>query len=211
MPTGPLIASEKIELLDHAKVTQSLQTRVTRGTLAILHNEMGKRGFAATTGPKNVYGYRHTFTATTDIKPPKGETGAPVKEASVEINVQSYAKKGNKDQLAIMTVTYQAGTNTETREMLLEAPGGNFNAAKEYIVTNNKVVAAHSWWTAFRNCLTGKCVAVCLSALVKCAGTWSAYLGCVLIACAGCGAYCAACASCNCKWWCKWATGCCRT
>ena len=210
MPTGPNIAAVRIELLDPAKVMQSVQSRAMRGPLAVLKNEAEKRGYAAATGAKNAYGYRHVFVATKEIKPPKGETGAAVKETSVEIHVQSFTKKGSKDQAALMVVTIQAGTNTETREMLLEAPGGNFATPKEYVIVNNKVTPAKSWWTAFVSCLKSKCIANCLSALLKCSGTWAAYLACVLATCAACGTYCVACATCNCKWWCKWAVGCCK-
>jgi hypothetical protein len=210
MPTGPQIASERIELLPHTRVVQNLQSKLTRGPMSILHGEIKRRGFTAATGAKNVYGFRHVFTATREIKPPKGVAGAPVKETSVEINVQDYSKKGVKDKLALLTVTFQAGANTETREMLLEAPGGNFAKPREYIVVKNKLAPARSWWTAFKACLKRKCIATCLAALVKCSGTWAAYIACVLVTCAACGVSCAACSTCNCKWWCKWAVGCCK-
>lgn len=209
MPTGPGIAAERMELLEPARVLQSMQTRAARGPLALLNGEAKRLGYVPT-GAKDVLGYRYVAVASREVKPSKGELWAPFKEVSFELNVQSFTKKGSKDQAALVTVTIQGGSNTDTREMLLIAPGGNFASPREFVVQGNKIVPAKSWWTAMKKCLQNRCIAVCVAALINCRGTWAAYLACVASTCGVCWVKCAACAACNCKGWCKWAVGCCK-
>jgi len=145
------------------------------------------------------------FGTTNTLKSNDGRT------ATFDMMVHSYEKPGSKDQAAVATVKVRAGDKSETYQFLLVAPGGNFEKAQEYMIgPNNTVIEAHSWWTRFRRCVTSKCGTVCLGATVSCSGTWAAYLLCLVAVCGSCVLRCVACASCNCRWWCRWAVGCCE-
>jgi len=62
----------------------------------------------------------------------------------------------------------------------------------------------------FIGCVRNKCASSCLSSLTTCLGAFPVYLKCVIVKCGGCAVKCGACAACNCGFWCKWATGCCK-
>lgn len=209
---NPRIMLEQTELLDPVAVTAALKGRLERaGTPSQkLAQEAARRGYKVRTGAKAELGLRQKYRADTPVKSPKGVAGPAVQEIEFELLVRSFGKAGTKDEAAVATVTISAGANRETYEMLLEAPGGNFAKGLESIVVGGQVLPAKSWWTATKTCLRNKCASVCVGALVTCGGTWAAYLGCVAAACGGCFARCAACASCDCRWWCKWGTGCCN-
>jgi hypothetical protein len=210
MPTGKNIASEMVELLDPLRISEDFSKRIAKGAPKLLVEEGKRLGFTLVTDSKMAYGLRHTVRAIKAIEPPKGETGTPISEASFEIQVHNLIKSRSKEQAAIVSVTVRAGNNVETRDMLMHTTDGNFVKAKEYIVTDNKVVLAHSWWTSTQKCIKSNCTMVCIAALLTCTGTWSAYLACLAVTCGTCWVKCAACVGCNCKWWCKWATGCCK-
>jgi hypothetical protein len=206
------ITLEQTEILDEAAAGRGLQASMDlpRGRLKKLQDEAQKRGYRASNKPRSSVGLRQRFRAARPVRPPAGEQGAPVQELQYEMSLRTLEKPNSQDQAAIATVTVTAGQNTEQYDLLLEAPGGNFAQAQEFKVENDQVVPAQSWWTAARSCVTRSCTSVCVGSLVTCSGTWAAYLICVAAACGGCWVKCAACATCNCKWWCRWATGCCR-
>lgn len=206
------ITLERIEILDDQAVSQGLQKQMAapKGKLKKLDDEAKKRGYKKATGPRAEFGLRHTFKAGKPVPPPAGTPGQPVQEVEVEISLSTLEKPNSEDQAAIGTVRVTAGKNTEEYDMLLEALDGDFEDVRESKVENDKVVPANSWWTAARSCVIGKCGSVCIGALTVCRGTWAAYLLCVAAACGGCWVRCSACATCNCRWWCKWAAGCCR-
>jgi hypothetical protein len=211
MPPRPNFTTELFEVFESAKVLREIQARIsTDRPLGLLAAEAKKRGFAPATGTRNVAGFRETVKAAQPIKPPRGTTGRPVEEASIDVRVQDYVKRGTRDRVAVLTVTTKAGANSESYEALLEAPGGDFSQAREFRVKGNAVIPAKSWWTAARRCVTSSCSSVCVASLFTCTGTWAAYLLCIAAKCGGCWLKCAACATCNCRWWCRWATGCCR-
>jgi hypothetical protein len=204
---------EQTELLDDQAVAASLGRLMAdpRGKdLQRLDGEARRRGYRKATGPQAQIGLRQRFKADKPVRPPKGVQAQPVQEVEFEISLSALDKSDSEDQAAIVTVRVNAGQNTEQYDMLLEANDGDFEDVREFKVENDQIVPAKSWWTATRNCITSRCGAICIGALVTCSGTWVAYLGCVAAACGGCWATCAACATCNCRWWCKWAAKCCR-
>jgi len=62
----------------------------------------------------------------------------------------------------------------------------------------------------FIGCVRNKCASSCLGSLTTCVGVFPVYVKCVVVKCGGCAVKCGACAACNCGFWCKWATGCCK-
>lgn len=207
-----VIVFEQTELLDDTAAVQRFEAGLAQapGKLKKLEDEAKKRGFKPSTGPKSSLALRHKFRAEKPVKPPQGEHGTPVQELQFDISLRAFEKANSDDQAAVATVTVTAGQNSDQYDLLLEAPAGNMAKAREFKVEGDKIVPANSWWSAARSCVTSKCGSVCVGSLITCSGSWAAYLLCVAVRCGGCWVRCAACSSCNCRWWCKWATGCCH-
>jgi hypothetical protein len=211
MPDQAEIMLEQNEILDAQAAAKGLEKRLKdpKGRLKRLEEEATRRGYRKIAGPRAEFGLRQKFKANRPIRPPRGEQGAAVQELEFEFSLRALEIPDSEDQAAIASVTITAGKNTEEYEMLLESVGNDFEEIREFMIENDQVVAANSWWTAARSCVIGKCGSVCIGSLVACSGTWAAYLICVAAACGGCWLKCSACATCNCRWWCRWATGCC--
>jgi hypothetical protein len=204
---------EQTEYLDASEAASILKRRLDepRSNLRRLDDEAQKRGYKKITGPKGDFGLRQTYQAANPVRAPKGERGEPVQKIEFELSLSSYEDPDSDTQAAVASVRIVADSNTEVYDMLLETDGGDFQEVREFKVEREQVVRANSWWTAARDCVFRNCGGVCIGALLTCSGTWAAYLACFAVVCGGCWLKCAACATCNCKWWCKWATGCCRT
>jgi len=210
MPTGPNIASEKIELIEPKEVLKSMTAKTAKGPLQLLAVHGKSLGYTLATGTKDTYGLRRTVKAVEAVQPTKGTAGLPVQEVIFEFHLQNLTKLKSKDKGAIVNVTIRAGDNVDTYDMLVEAPGGDFTRVNEYFVQENKVTRAKSYWSSVLACAKEHCIGACVQSLITCSGTWAAYLGCVAIACGGCWVRCLACPACKCKWWCKWAVWCCK-
>lgn len=206
------VVFEQMEVLDPATATQSLEQQLApaNSKLKKLDAEAIRLGYKPKTGQGSELGLRLRQRAANPVKPGRGEQGQPVQELESTIFVREYAKANSRDQAAIITVTVTAGKNTDQYDMLVVAEDGRFNDARESMVENDKIVLAESWWSAVRDCITSRCGTVCVSALITCSGTWTAYLLCLAARCGGCWLRCAACATCDCRWWCRWATWCCH-
>lgn len=199
------------EFLDHTQVSKSMMIRTKREPkLAKLLKHAEKRGYKRATGEKDFMGLKTTIKAKQPVKAPQGFKGT-VEEVNFEFNLQNLTKKGAKDQLAIAIVEIKAGEWSEIYSMLLEAPDGDFKKHREFFVKDNRILKANSWYDRTLNCMFNKCIGPCLEAFINCIGlTWALYLWCVAIECGTCFAECAACAVCNCRWWCRWGVGCCE-
>jgi hypothetical protein len=208
------IELEQIEFLDAPTAALGIQRRLAQppGFVALrrLDEEARARGYRPVTGPGAEFGLRQRIRSRVPVHPPAGETGAPLQELQFELSIRALEKGDSEDQAAIATATITAGQYTEELDLMLEARGGNFARAREFKVENDRLVPANSWWTAARSCVLSGCSSVCVGSLISCSGTWAAYLLCVAAACGGCWVRCTACATCNCRWWCRWATGCCH-
>lgn len=199
-----------------------VEQRITGGvkrdrSLRMLHEKLVQRGFKPDKGEKAYYGFSETYEFTEPIKPPKGIKLSPVRKVVVDFHVRSYRKKGSKDKAALIWTIVQGGREAAKRietKIILEAPEGDFQKAIEYEVGEGfDVIRAHSWWGRVKKCLKKNCIGQCINALITCAptsATWPAYLACVAVGCGSCYITCAACASCKCKWWCRYAVGCCK-
>jgi hypothetical protein len=205
------IMLEQIEVLDAPTAAQGLQRRRTdpKGRLNKLDDEVKRRGYKKLAGPDAEIGVRQKFKANRPIRPFGGGTGAPVQNIDYEMTVSALEDPNSDEQVAIATVSIGAGQNTETYDMMLVADP-DFEVIQEFMVENDQVVTANSWWSAARHCVINKCGSTCVGALSTCSGNWVLYLGCLLLKCGGCWVKCSTCSSCNCKWWCRWASGCCR-
>lgn len=213
-----MIEYELTEILDESNFGETLGNMMAKGPLQMLYDEATRRGYRyesaqAEQGGQRTptqLGLRQVSRAREQVQPDSDDRGSSVQETRFELYIRALEKPDSRDQAALINVSIQAGENTEEYNLLLEAPGGYFLDTREFMVENDRVVPAFSWWSAFKNCLTSRCGTSCLGALVACSGTTAGYVACVIAACAGCGVKCAACATCNCKWWCRWAPGCCR-
>ncbi|MBI4716518.1 MAG: hypothetical protein HY763_01825 [Planctomycetes bacterium] len=168
------------------------------GRKALMDRLVGAGFRPVATGKDAYFGVTNKYTANNG------------KKVTVECVMQSYRKTGSRDAAAVGTVTVKADQETETYRFSLVAPDGDFDRMVEHTVDkNNKVRPAHSWFSCIKNCFKKKCVGACLTALTTCSGTVAAYFWCVVARCGGCGLGCLGCCACDCRWWCKWAIGCC--
>lgn len=209
MPTENIKFRQE-EILDHADVLQKIKSlSQVQTNLRKLFDHAAGLGYQPAIGPKDVFGVRQTIRAIQPVRE-KPKSAQTVMEMTFDLKLQNLHKPGSKDMMAIATATISAGQHSDTYDMLLEAPGGSFRKFREYVISGNKVTQTHSWWSRMKKCLLRKCAGACVGALITCSGTWAAYLACVAAVCGGCWTICAACASCRCRWWCKWASGCCK-
>jgi len=196
MTTSFLVAADIQKRLGDAKLATAAQ-------LAPLRAHAQSLGFTPGKAAKDFFGASQTYEARVPVR--------GVKSAEFELHVQNLIKSGTKDKLALFVVRVKAGSNEDTYGFILEAPGGVVDKTREWTVQRGKVVLAHSWWSRTKACLKKSCVSACISALATCPmADWTAYLGCLALKCGGCWVKCAACATCNCKIWCRWGVGCCR-
>jgi hypothetical protein len=202
------VISESIEIADqsasHAQFRRHLQDRPD---LRLLQEEALRRGYQPQDRPEETFSIRVRSRASGDVHPPRGATGEPVQEVEFELVGQSVSKADAEG--AVATVTIRAGGNYTQQHIFIEAERGNFVQAVESTVENGQVVYTNSWWSAWIGCLYRDCASTCLISLWSCSGTWAAYFWCVAARCGGCVVKCAACATCDCSWWCRWAAGCC--
>lgn len=194
------VANIATNLHDVDAVKKKFDTLLKHPGVQALAGHLGEQGFKPAKKGKDAY-----FGATNTFKSNDGKT------ATFEFHLQSFAKAGSKDAAALGSYTVKSGDKSQTYHFTLVAPKGDFEKALEHTVNKaHKVRKANSWWSRWVNCLRSRCVSTCLGALATCSGTWAAYLWCVVAACGGCVLRCVGCASCNCRWWCRWAVGCCE-
>ncbi len=201
MPAPKIFVSRvATKIPEVADLSAHFKAAAARPAIKSLSTHLASQGFKPVTAGKDAY-----FGVTEKYTSNDGRT------ATFEIRLQSYQKGGSKDRAAVGTVTVRAGTHTDTYNFNVVAPNGKFQQAVEYTVdASNNLKKAKSWWSCWVACLKRSCVTTCLTSLVTCSGTWAAYFWCVVGRCGGCVTKCAGCCSCDCRWWCKWAAGCCN-
>jgi hypothetical protein len=207
------VASEQDEILEAADVVKRLGAqRQQNDKVRLLFEHAEKRGFTLATGPKDALGFRRTVRAKKLVRDQK--SGREVSELAFEMNVQDLEKQGTKDQLAIVTVQLTAGDDVDSYAMLVEVPGGDFEKMNELKVQGKRVVKASSWWSRLRGCLRRWGSQACKEAIVRCSigapVSPGGFVACVYATCGPIYSRCAHCATCRCRWWCKWGSGCCR-
>jgi len=216
-PRKPIIQTHKHEFFDLSNAQKMIAKRTRlRPDLRALFADAAAQGFKPLVGPKDVMAVKETYRAAQPIKDPSGRVA--VQSLEVEFVAQNLGGPRTRDKWAIATISLKtqkpdgsAGPE-EAYDMRLVAPAGNLQRPKEFIVTRGKVVQTRSFWSRMKKCLRKKrwCAEACGAALLSCSGTWVVYLACVAAQCGGCWGKCAACAGCRCRFWCKWAVGCCR-
>jgi hypothetical protein len=202
------VGSEMVELLDSDRALKAFKAHAKRPEVGKLKEHVTKRGYVLLDKPEDAFSIKSTVKATGAVRPPAGTSGKQIQTVEFELLGMSTIKD-KKDHGAVASSIIRAGDNELVYDFVLEAPGMDFRKAKEFALHDGKVVDANSWWSAWVGCLRGRCASTCLTSLGACSGTWAAYFWCVAAACGGCVLRCAACAGCDCSWWCRWASGCC--
>jgi hypothetical protein len=194
------ITNTSTKLLDATELKSKFTTLNKKSPVKALSTELSNTGFKAITGKDAYFGGTETY---------KTSDG---KSLSVSFAFQSYTNSSTKDEGTIGVITLKSSEGESyTYNFSLIASKGDFNKITEYFADkNNKVVKTNSWSSRWKACLKKKCVSTCVAALLTCSGTWAAYFACVALVCGGCCTLCVACASCECKWWCKGVSGCCK-
>ena len=206
------IKSMTVEVFDGATVLAKMKTFAPKREVKAVFDVAKAQGFVPSNKPADVQGFKRTYKPEGSIS----EGGLTVTKLDFTYTVQELRKAGSNDKAAIVVTTLAApgvfgGTDIDVR--LLVAPNGDVEKAAEmrFDKVSGTVVQTNSWWTRFKKCITGKCGSTCKASLGTCAfAGWAAYLQCVAIACGGCSAKCVACASCNGRFWCRWAVGTCK-
>lgn len=206
------VKSLKVEIFDGAGALAKIGTMASKREVKAVLEVAKLRGFLPTAKPTDVQGFKRTYIPNGAVT----EGGLTVTKLDHTYVVQDLKKAGSTDKAAMVVTTFSAPGvlgATEIDVRFLVAPGGDVTKTQEmrFDSATGKVIATNSWWTRFKACISGKCQATCVGSLGTCAfASWAGYLQCVALACGGCSAKCVACATCKCRWWCKWATGCCN-
>lgn len=158
-------------------------------------------------------GFSSTTTLDGPLHPPAGvATRESVEKLNNSFFSRTFVGPAGEQMAACATVIEVPDTSYKTVDaFVLEARDGDLLNAKELAVTSANVLEERDgWWDALTGCLGRDCGGVCLSAALSCPKVnWAAFLICLAGRCGVCVVKCAACATCNCTWWCKWAAGCC--
>lgn len=206
------------EILSRSAVSEDFANMKEADSLMRLASDnLMERGFEPLTGDENFFGIVETYRVMMD----DGE----IVQQTMTLEVQDYISADRRDLGALVRVRLETEDGCkEDYTFNLVAPCGNFDRVIEYQAVQTSIrdtttgamaarlemVETNSWGSCMLQELK-KCASPCVNALVTCPKTgWSAYLGCLAVRCGGCFVAKAACCTCNCKWWCKWAVGCCR-
>ncbi|MEU1935053.1 hypothetical protein ACH49O_19090 [Streptomyces coeruleorubidus] len=210
----PPIAEERITYIGPRHVERELESlRATNSDIATLFDYLPTRLGTddVARASEGAFGYSLTSTLSSPLAPPEGEDRGAVNELDFRWMVNGYSE--GDDQLAIGAVIVRAngGEYENVYALSLEAPNGNFTSVTESTVRGGRITEVDGWWDALTGCLGRDCGSVCLGAAISCPKiNWIAFLACLAGRCGGCVVKCAACATCDCSWWCKWAAGCCN-
>lgn len=207
----PIIKLEKFEVLDSENALSELDALTgMHSDLQLLLNLTESAGFTEVAGSS--FGWQVTVETAEEIRPGEGDApGDPVNSLTSRALFKGFTGGGGAapSLLAVGTMTATAGQNQVIEHLQLEAPGADMDRMIERKVEGNALVEVDGWWDRFRGCLGG-CGGPCLAALTGCIRpVLPAILVCLAVRCGGCAAKCAACATCDCRWWCR-ISGCCR-
>ncbi|MEW2417847.1 hypothetical protein AB0953_29605 [Streptomyces sp. NPDC046866] len=164
-----------------------------------------------------VVGYSGEMTLSGNVHPP---ASLPTTEQDMQVNkvtatlvAKTYEGAGNQQVAACATVLRgdPAGKEEVDAFVLIGQKGSLLDTADELVAgPAGTLVPRDGWWDALTKCLGG-CGSTCLSAAVGCPkATWQIFLICLAGRCGLCVVKCAACATCDCTWWCRIAAGCCH-
>jgi hypothetical protein len=208
-PDEGVEAEEDVELPSGTSISEIAKLK-GRAKGQALDNHLGAAGFKPRNNPSaDFYGQRTRF------RDPDQQNRITTRT----IVLQNYDKEGSTDAAAIATVTISTRegpqVDTDTYDFVLIAPEGDPENFIELTVDEDgTVVEANSWFSCVWNGIKARCVGTCVSALNDCkpalAFSWAAYVGCLALKCGVCLTKVMACCECNCRWWCRWAAGCCN-
>lgn len=157
-------------------------------------------------------GVHSTSVLNTPVQIAESKTETNTVESLFIMKAQS---RGNTE-VARCSTFLRGGTHQEGETFLLKATaGGYLDQVDEFVLSpqgDGRVMPRDGWWNRLTGCLSREsCGSTCLNAAITCPKvTWPAFLICLAGRCGGCIVKCAACATCDCGFWCKWATGCCN-
>lgn len=139
--------------------------------------------------------------------PELDESRQPVEKLDFEFLLQDL--KGDDTAGAVAVASLSDGETTTDYHFTLKAPADNLRQTREFTWDNGRVVPAHSWWCRFVDCTRNSGCG--WDTVYRCwEGSWTGFLWCMIRRCGWEVTKCAACATCDCDWWCKWAAGCCQ-
>ncbi|MFI8265059.1 MULTISPECIES: hypothetical protein [unclassified Streptomyces] len=141
------------------------------------------------------------------------DKGTAVNKLTATIVAKTYEGTGSEQVAACATVLRGDPSGEEIVDafVLVGQKGSLIDTAEELVAGEaGTLVPRDGWWDALTRCLGG-CGSTCLSAAVGCPKpSWQIFLICLAGRCGLCVVKCAACATCDCTWWCRIGVGCCN-
>jgi len=141
------IAIDSVEVLDSRRVLEDFRGRLqTRAPLKRLNEEARRRGYELINAPEQAVGYRQIVQGTKEIRATQLIAGEPrvVSKVQFEIIGHSYARVASQDQGAVVSTTITTGEGAVTYDFLLDAPGGNFDKASEWVIAPTASLGAEA-------------------------------------------------------------------
>jgi hypothetical protein len=198
------LTPQKSKVLSSKTLDKSfIQLIKTNDEVKTLAGHLNSKGFVAQRESRNFYGISETY-----------KDAISKKQVTYKFQFQDFRNPNSKDLIALCHLSASSGKEIETYTFYLIAPNGDFDQMQEYFIDKRlNILQANSWWSCTKKRISNKCPGACLTAFITCvpAGASSVvgYLVCVVSNCAGCLIKAGACCACDCRWYCKWATGCC--
>ncbi|MFD9817156.1 hypothetical protein [Streptomyces sp. NPDC059080] len=221
MTKTPTVREHQLSILSAEQVSQEW-ARVASGNSQVssmrsaLLDRLGVRSDADLPEPQ-FFGTSGTFHLDGPVPVPQEVASPPAQEVlSIQSSLIVQSRTVGDQQVAECVATTQgtpAGLSQD-RVFLLTTTNDHFLTGVEEHVTGSggQLVTVDGWWDALTSCLTSSdCGDQCVSAALTCPpATWAVYLACLAGRCGLCVVKCAACATCDCTWWCRVAAGCCN-
>lgn len=163
------------------------------------------------------FGVSGTFHLDGPVPVPKEVDNPPTQEVNTiqsGLIVQSRAIGDRQVAECVATTQGLPAGLSHDYVFTLDTTTDNFLTGVKELTTasGGRLVTVDGWWDALTSCLTSSdCGGQCVSAALTCPpATWAVYLACLAGRCGLCVVKCAACATCDCTWWCRIAAGCCN-
>ncbi|GAA3162796.1 MULTISPECIES: hypothetical protein [Streptomyces] len=163
------------------------------------------------------FGTSGTFKLSSAVPVPPEVTTPPaqeVREIESSLLVQSHTVEDQQVAECVATVKGNPAGISVDHVFVLTTTTENFlTGVTEHVTgSDGQLAVVDGWWDALKSCLSSSdCGGQCITAALTCPpATWAVYLACLAGRCGLCVVKCAACATCDCTWWCRIAAGCCN-
>ncbi|MFF9480631.1 hypothetical protein [Streptomyces sp. NPDC014733] len=185
-------------------------------THSALVDHLGLSSAAELSDPQH-FGTSGTFKLSSAVPVPQEVANPPAQEVlTIEssLTVQSHTAQDQQVAECVASLVGSPAGLRVDRVFTLSTTSDQFvSGVKEHVTgSSGQLVTVDGWWDALKSCLSSSdCGGQCITAALTCPpATWAVYLACLAGRCGLCVVKCAACATCDCTWWCRIGAGCCN-